>query len=142
MTWRCRWAAGGCAVLPCMPRGKKPITEHGFKDASRDEAQIACWRRNEPGANIGIATGAASSIIVVDIDCKNGKDGQNILDALEAHYGKLPPTLEVKTPSGGRHRYFKLPEGCGRVPSYTGDGLDIRADDAYVVAPPSANMKH
>src|SRR5258708_4431274 len=51
------YARVGFAVFPCRPRGKEPITKHGFKDATRDEAQIRKWWTRWPDANIGIATG-------------------------------------------------------------------------------------
>ena len=66
------YARYGFAVFPCKPRGKEPITKHGFKDASRDEAKIRNWWTRAPNANIGIATGTQSGLIVVDIDSLEG----------------------------------------------------------------------
>ena len=34
------YANAGIPVFPCNPLDKKPLTPHGFKDATRDEAQI------------------------------------------------------------------------------------------------------
>jgi hypothetical protein len=127
------YARAGFAVFPCRPRGKKPITNHGFRDAARDEAQIREWWTRRPNANIGIATGARSGLIVVDID---SLAGARLLAELAAPFGALSPTHRVVTHKGS-HFYFKLPAKCGTVPSSAEGGLDIRADGGYVIAPPS-----
>ena len=36
-------ADNGYHVFPCKPHGKTPLTQHGFKDATRDERQILTW---------------------------------------------------------------------------------------------------
>ena len=51
----------------------------------------------------------------------------------------LPRTAIVKT-SRGWHLHFKLPAKCALIPCSTGDGLDVRADGGYVVAPPSRHL--
>ena len=130
---RSTWRGRGSAVFPCRPRGKEPLTKHGFKDATRDEAQIRRWWAIWPNANIGLATGRENGIIVVDLD---DEKGEKLLTLLEERFGKLLPTVESTT-GGGRHLLFELPEGCGPVPSSAEDGLDIRADGGYVIVPPS-----
>ena len=127
------YARNGFAVFPCRPRGKEPLTKHGYKDATRDEAQIRRWWTIWPNANIGLATGRENGIIVVDPD---DEKGEKLLALLEEKFGKLPPTVESTT-GEGRHLLFELPEGCGRVPCSKGDGLDIRGDGGHIIAPPS-----
>ena len=39
----------GWALFPCSVRTKKPITPHGFKDASLDWRQIVAWHEQYPG---------------------------------------------------------------------------------------------
>ena len=113
--------------------GKHPRVKGGFKVATVDNRQIEAWWRKWPDANIGIATGAVSGIMVIDVD---GEKGLATLLALVARHGALPLTAVVKT-ARGWHLYFLMPAGCGRIPCSTGDGLDVRADGGYVVAPPS-----
>ena len=48
----------GLAVLPLEPKGKRPLTTNGCKDATRDAAQIKAWWQRWPDANIGIAMGS------------------------------------------------------------------------------------
>ncbi|QSY50184.1 bifunctional DNA primase/polymerase [Streptomyces griseocarneus] len=103
----------------------------------------AAWVRNP--YNVGIATGPAG-LLVVDLDvCKpeepeGAPDGATSLQALCERAGEeLPPTYQVRTPSGGRHLYFATPPG-GRLPSSAGrlgPHIDTRAWGGYVVAPGS-----
>jgi putative DNA primase/helicase len=134
------YAKRRAAVFPCKVGGKEPITLHGFKDATTDEATIRSWWGETPNANVAIATGEVSKIVVLDIDCKGEVDGEASLRALLHEKGwVLPETRDVRTPNGGRHLYFRLPEGvtvrssAGKL----GPGLDVRGDGGYVIAPPS-----
>ena len=60
------------AVSDCPRPGKHPITRHGVNDATTDDEQIVKWWTEHPNANIGIAAGRASRILVLDIDPRNG----------------------------------------------------------------------
>jgi putative DNA primase/helicase len=113
--------------------GKHPRVKGGFKVATTDARQIKEWWRKWLDANIGIATGAVSRIIVVDID---GADGLATLKALVAQHSGLPRTPIVKT-GRGWHLWFAISATCAPIPCSTGDGLDIRADGGYAIAPPS-----
>ena len=57
----------GWYVFPCWPKSKKPMTAHGFKDATLDEATIRAWWESTPHANPAISTGP-SKLLVVDND--------------------------------------------------------------------------
>ena len=128
------YAKRGWAVLACQSRGKAPATKHGFKDATTQNSRIVpMWAANA-GANVGIATGGVSGIVVLDVDPRNGGDGS--LLELERVHGSLPETASVSTGGGGRHFYFAAPKGAARS-GVLADGLDFKADGGYVVAPPS-----
>jgi Protein of unknown function (DUF3987)/Bifunctional DNA primase/polymerase, N-terminal len=81
---------------------------------------------------IGVPTGAASGIVALDVDIKNGHDGLLSLEAL----GGAPETLTIRTPSGGLHYVFKHnpSKPLGNSAGKLGDGLDVRGDGGYVVA--------
>ena len=83
--------------------------------------------------NLGIVTGQASGIAVVDID---GEQGRATLDRLAVELGPLPATAAVASGrvGGGLHLYYRI---SGPAPENDGDGLDIRGDGGLVVAPPS-----
>lgn len=124
-------------VLPCRSDGKEPITEHGCKDATKDPAKICSWWKRWPNANVGIATGAISGVVVLDVDPQKG--GHQSLVMLVAKYGELPITPTVLTGGGGQHIDFQLPEGAEihNSAGTLGPGLDVRGEGGYVIAPPS-----
>ena len=123
--------------LPVFPvRGKVPLTPHGFHDASTDTEAVLTWWQRWPDANVGVPTGHVSGVDVLDVDTQHG--GARTLAQLERERGKLPPTIEVLTPSGGRHYWFAhtgraLKSGAGVL----GPGLDTRGEGGYIVVPPS-----
>lgn len=128
----------GWHVFPCKPDDKRPLTPHGFKDATTDPARIREWFAQWPDANLAAATGAASGFVALDVDKKDGAPGFESLHALEQEHGALPATMASQTPSGGKHFLFAHP---GRVvknsASLLAPGIDIRGDGGYVVTPPS-----
>jgi putative DNA primase/helicase len=115
---------------------KHPRVKGGFKAATTDARQIEEWWRKWPDANIGIATGAVSGVIVLDID---GRQGLETLKKLIAERGPLSPTHAVKT-ARGWHLYFRTPASGIAIPCSSGNGLDVRGDGGYVVAPPSIHI--
>jgi len=125
------YAARGHPVFPCGPQ-KKPLTEHGFKDATTDESQIRKWCAEWPTANIAIPTGAVSGFVALDID----PGGDDSLVELTRQYGALPETCAVKT-GRGRQLWFEnpsVPVGCK---AGFRRGLDFRGNGGYVIVPPS-----
>ncbi len=132
-----------CRKQGCNSPGKHPRTEHGLKDGSKDAARIESWWQRWPDANLGILTGKASGLVVLDVD---GEDGKASLQALTAANGPLPKTLRVMTGRAGKdgkrkgcHYYFRAPVGAAirNSAGILGKGLDVRGEGGYVVAPPS-----
>jgi len=112
--------------------GKHPRTRGGVYAATDDSRAVSSWWGRWPEANIGIATGTASGILVFDIDPRNG--GQDSLDDLRDEM-TFPETLTSVTGGGGNHLFFQAPS-AGSV-NRTLRGIDIKSDGGYVVAPPS-----
>ncbi len=82
----------------------------------------------ERGApNVAIIIGLVSGLVVLDADTPEAVDR---LAALS-----LPPTLTVKT-ARGRHWYFRTTR---TIPSRKVDGLELRGERSYVLAPPSVH---
>jgi hypothetical protein len=131
------YARRGIPVFPV--RGKSPLTEHGFRDASTDTGEIREWWSRFPDANVAIPTGSVSRLVVLDVDPRHG--GNESLAALEAKHSSLPATLQSKTGGGGLHFFFSLASAqmirnsAGKL----GPGLDVRGDGGYVVVPPSVH---
>jgi hypothetical protein len=124
-----------CGRSSCDNMAKHPRTEHGVKDASLSEPVIRAWWSRWPVANVAIATGAPSGLLVLDIDPRH--DGDHSLYDFERQHGPLPETVENLTGGGGRHLLFAHP-GV-HVPNRVGLalGLDVRGDGGFIVAPPS-----
>lgn len=132
-----RLAFRGIAVFPLSPGTKIPLAgTSGCRGASADHDVVrAIWVR-WPRANIGIATGLASRLWVLDID---GDEGQASLASLEADNGRLPTTVEAETPGGGRHLYWRWPDDgdIRNSASRIAPNIDVRGVGGSAVAPPS-----
>ena len=131
----------GFKIFPLKEGGKVPIFKGGFKNATSDTTEVTrLWGQN-PNANIGIATGQVSGLVVIDVDVKNGVDGlSNFQQFCEQKQFNCPLDigLVARTQSGGHHIYLPMPETL-QIKSRTAaiDGVDIRADGGYVVGPGS-----
>jgi Bifunctional DNA primase/polymerase, N-terminal/Family of unknown function (DUF5906)/Primase C terminal 2 (PriCT-2) len=129
----------GMAVFPLARNTRIPLAKsHGFKDATTDYREAHEMFEDHPTANIGVATGPASGVVVLDVDVKKGKPGDASLAKIEKRIGKLTNTTVVRTTTGGRHLWFEYPgKDIGSDQGQLASGLDIRGDGGYVVAPHS-----
>lgn len=131
-------ASAGVPVFPCVPGGKHPLTPHGFKDASTDRAAIASWWHDWPEANIGVPTGAAGGIDVVDVDVHRTGSGYAAIE-----HARRAGLMEgwawlVRTPSGGLHAYFLRTDAHEQRSWQVPDRhVDFRGDGGYIIVPPS-----
>src|SRR3546814_2184338 len=60
--------ARACPVFPCDPDSKQPVTRQGFKDASADPEVIRRLWQRRPEAMVGLPTGPATGLLVIDLD--------------------------------------------------------------------------
>jgi hypothetical protein len=124
-------AAAGRAVFPLA--GKVPLTRNGFKNASRDRSRVTAMFNAAPDATgYGIATGAASGLIVVDVD---GPEA-----VAEAKRQGLTSGHVVKTgrpEGGGFHLYLTLLPDIEVKSRVLFKGLELKGEGAYVVGPGS-----
>jgi len=141
------YAERGWPVFPCNTKTKRPLTEHGFEDATLDASAIGAWWSRYPTALIGVPTGAPIGAFVLDLDAGTEEKTGEVFElealraALEAAIGEaLPATLTVDTPRGGQHLYFRLPESYEMPGNRAGlvRRVDVRGDGGYVILPPSA----
>jgi hypothetical protein len=127
-----------CGDPECGSAGKHPLTNHGLRDGTTDEATIRAWWERWPQANVGVCTGPVSSIFMVGPD---GQAGIAALAKLEQQNGPLPAAPCERSGSGGRHLVFAWPAE-GTVPNrknHLGLPIDVRGAGGYFVAAPSAN---
>lgn len=103
---------------------KKPLTEHGFKDATTNLDEIeAGWR---PNALLAVPTGAASGLFAVDIDPHGS-----------GWYAEHAPELAAARIHGtrreGHHLLYKHVDGLRNTASKITRGVDTRGDGGYLV---------
>jgi len=139
--------------------GKHPRTKRGLQEATTDPKQLKIWFNEETlkynPSNIAIRCGSVrhggSGFVAIDVDKKN--NGLEAFVWMLESLGPLPETPSCKTGSGGNHVYVWYPEGVEKlgpsagkialfagVPPEVGTGIDIRADNSYVVVPPSNHL--
>jgi hypothetical protein len=111
----------GFKILPIKPprgseakSGKTPMTSHGVHDATDNFDTFRRLVGDAANFNIGVATGTASDVIVVDVDPRNG--GNKSLAELKARLGPLPTTLTCES-GDGMHFYFRAPPDLAKSPS-------------------------
>lgn len=131
----------GFYMFPLYSNDKKPAIANWGEESSNNIEELTSIYAEHPELNLAIVTGRKSGLFVIDVDSKNGHKGVDTLVALEEELGELPETMVCETPNGGYHYYFRYPkelhiEKLGNKTNI-GDGLDIRSDGGYVVAPPS-----
>lgn len=137
-------AREGWLLFP-LTADKIPAIKDWENRATSDESMIRSWFEDPlgDGCNFGAAVGRMG-VLVIDLDknkhrkLPNGTEGvfngaDSMRDFLKEHHAELPPTLEVVTPSGGLHLYYRA-EGLrgknGFLPA-----VDIKSNGGYVVAP-------
>jgi len=128
------YIGAGYSVIPLQPNDKKPIS--GFMWAQYNERiatseEVIQWWTRYPSANIGIITGRISGIVAVDIDTEKGGDYNSV-------YEVMPTGMISQTGSGGFHLIYDYPYLEEEpIKNAVTEGIDIRSDRGYIVAPPS-----
>jgi hypothetical protein len=120
-----QYAGRGWSVLPC--RDKVPLVRGGVHAATRDLATIERWWHTWPQANVAIACGAPSGVVVIDIDAP-----AEVTELFNL------TTLCASTPSGGRNLYCRYAEG---IRNRVFDWGEVRSTGLYVVAPPATGRE-
>ena len=131
----------GFHVFPLGERSKLPDIDRYPTRATRDPQQIKRWWTCPvlgflQARNIGISTTRFDNdkaLLVIDVDVRDGKPGEESLLMLELEHGPLPPTLEAITPTGGRHLFYVVENAVKQGANVLGPGLDIRSHGGYVV---------
>lgn len=122
---------------------KAPVASN-WQNTKLDQAyqKMENYLNQDERYNIGIITGKASGIIVIDIDKvkkDDEKDGMEKWEQMMKEHGEIK-TLKAKTPSGGYHYFFKynsdaeMFKGTTKVGGYS---IDIRSDGNQVLVYPS-----
>lgn len=134
-------AAQGFYVFPIVEGKKAPPRMEGWQRfATRDKHKLQEMWASHPNDNIGISTGRfgkGQALLVVDIDNKGDKHGDDEIALLDFAGFTLPPTREHSTPSGGRHLLYVVEKPVRQGANLIAPGVDVRSRGGYVVAPGS-----
>lgn len=118
-----------CGDSNCSRIGKHPRVPNGVHDATTNPDLLRDWWSRWPEANIGLATGSASGLTVIDID---GPRGYDTLAALTGRAFSAPSASIIRT-GRGVHVFYRT--GTMPIPNMRlGDAVDLRGDRGYVVA--------
>lgn len=137
-----RLARMGFHVFPLRVNSKLPKISNFPNRATTNEETIRDWwidpvMEFEFDYNIGISTskfGKDQALVVIDVDNKGNKKGDETLEALDILGNDVPETYEQITPTGGRHLIYVHSEALKQGVNVLGDGLDIRSKGGYIVA--------
>lgn len=141
-----QYAARGWHVFPAPPGSKKSHVSGKFGNGTRwgataDPSQIRQYWTRWPDANLGIACGPASGLLVIECDTPEGHDVDGVANMLQliAAHGPLPDTIEALSPTGSWHIYFRYPETTDlrNSTSRIAPGIDVRGDGGMVIGVPS-----
>lgn len=125
-------AAAGVPVFPCNSL-KRPACPHGFKDAAIGESEVSGLWQRFPGLLVGVPTGTASGLDVLDIDPHHGGDRWWI-----AYMHRIPAIRMHRTGSGGLHVLFRHHERVRNTESKVAPGVDTRGEGGYAIWWPAA----
>jgi len=130
--------AGVCSCpkgLACASAGKHPRIEwQPYQKHRAPPDEIRDWWDRWPLANVGYITGVVSGVGVLDIDPRN--DGFETLVELDARGFVMPDDNPLaETGSLGLHHVFGLDTPLAKAAPF--EGIEVQADGALVVAPPS-----
>lgn len=89
-----------------------------------------------------LLTGAASGIMVIDLDVNHGDGSVNGIDNFNNFIEELTTedkgivsnTFSIKSPNGGTHLYFKYKKGLKNKAEYI-PGVDVRTDGGIITLP-------
>jgi hypothetical protein len=118
----------GFSIIPVKPGNKLPDGSWLHAQTQRAGlADVMQWQMD--GMSFGVVTGQISGLVVVDCDS----------DAAVREVARRGmPITPVSTTGRGRHYWLKYP-GVIRNRVALGEGIDVRGDGGFVVAPPSVH---
>lgn len=160
LEWAKYWHEQGFSVVPvhyvkpdgscscpmgkdCPSPGKHPAPSRwkNYQNKRADMDTLEMWFDGRfRDYNLGVVTGSISNnVFVVDVDIAEGKPGADNLDDLCMANDDLPETLQQITGSGGKHYFFKAPDGVAITTgkNVLGEGIDTRGEGGFVVVAPS-----
>lgn len=130
-------AQRGFAVFRLKKNEKTPFADGWQNEATTDPATIRKLFHNHD-FNIGIAADGSKDfvslpLVIVDVDTKDGKQGNTTLNNLAILGNELPATLTAFTASGGKHLFYYHDHPVSGGANKLGLNVDIKSRGGYVV---------
>lgn len=97
----------GWVMLPLGQNTKLAACKYGTWESQTLEELTYLYNHYED-CNWAVILGP-SNLLLLDIDNKSGRSGDDVLAELTSKFGPLPKTVQAKTPNNGTHYYFQLP---------------------------------
>jgi hypothetical protein len=113
----------GLNAVPVFPVNdqKRPLNRNGHKGA------FPCRRVPKEWPLVGVPTGSASGLSVIDVDVPDGAGWY------DANYDALPLTQVHETRRGGLHLLYKAVPGLRCSTGRIASGIDVRSDGGFIV---------
>ena len=119
----------GYSVIPINYESKQPtIAWKEYQSRKATPEELEKWF-DRGDSNIAIVTGSISNLSVVDIDPRNG----GIASIKGKHLGRATTV----TGGGGYHYYYSYFPEAERTKPGAWQGVDLKSNGGYVLAPPS-----
>ena len=144
------YAGRGWHVFPVHPPpNKRPLCQHGFKDATTDHATIVGWWTQWPSAQVGVACGA-SNLVSVDLDEKP-VDGEPRSSRNPGWISGTGSLIALGVDPDICNLLMATPRNNGRQLLYDADGarirrqlgvlpgIDLLGDGGYTIMPSPAS---
>ena len=138
-------AAAGIPIFPArafkLPSSgkwqKQPLVLRWREVATTDPHQLQEWWQRFPDAIPGIELHRAGLVVIDPDRHPDGPDGVAAFAALEAENNGIPAHPETDTAGGGKHYFFRQPEGetFGNRSGALPEGIDVRGSGGWIVAP-------
>lgn len=124
----------GYSIIPLKPNSKTPVIPwKKYTTQIMDATELKKYFGNGKNYNVGIVTGKISKLVVFDADTPE------TIEFLES-FNIFKNTLKVLT-KRGKHYYIRVFDLSDSFPSqkiyHKNIRIDVKANNAYVVAPPS-----
>lgn len=127
--WALKYAKLGLSVIPLKEKNKEPLYKWAeFQQRRATVAEIENWWHVVPNANIGIVTGKISNLAVIDLD--------GDLAIQKAKEMGLHSNV-ISISGNGRHLWYQYSENLRNSASKIAEGIDVRGEGGFIVAPPS-----
>jgi hypothetical protein len=125
----------GFSIIPLAANSKQPaIAWKPYQQRQATGDELNAWLATSTYTNLGIITGRISRLVVLDLD-----DRDRLTELLH-ECPTLTETVTVQT-RRGYHLYYRIPPDL-LVPTQIADGIDLKGEGAYVVAPGSVIDGH